>query len=417
MSKPRVVIIGGGFGGLTAAQGLRYAPVDIVLVDRTNHHVFQPLLYQVATAALSPADIASPLRTILRAQRNVRVVMNEVLGIDRAKRLVVLPDENLTFDYLIVSPGTQPAYYGHEEWAPHAPGLKTLPDALRIRERIFLSFEQAERFIGTPDAARYLTFCIVGGGSTGVEIAGALAEIAHKSVLPDFHALRPNAITILLLEAGNRIMSGFHPDLSSRAQRFLEQLGVVVRLNTPVTEVTDQGLYAGGIFVETVNVIWAPGNTASPILQSLHVPLTRQGQVLVQHDLSIPGDPSIFVIGDAAHCLDADGHPLPALAPVAMQQGRYVADLIKRQMAVQDRRPFQFVDRGMMATIGKAKAVAQIGWFRTAGLLAWLLWSLVHIFFLIGFRNRFRVMFEWIWYYLTFRPGARLIYSKMRREE
>ncbi|MGH7233674.1 MAG: NAD(P)/FAD-dependent oxidoreductase [Nitrospiraceae bacterium] len=413
MSKPRVVIIGGGFGGLTATQALRRAPVDIVLIDRTNHHLFQPLLYQVATAALSSGDIASPLRTILRSQLNVRVVMSDVLTIDRAKRVVTLAHQTLAFDYLIVSPGTQPSYFGHDQWETHAPGLKTLPDALRVRERILLSFEQAERFIGMPEARPYLTFCVVGGGATGVELAGALAEITLKSVLPDFHALRANEIQILLLEAGTRILPSFHHDLSTKAQRLLEELGVQVRLNTSVTEVTDRGVYVGGAFIETVNVIWAPGNIASPLLRSLQVPVNRQGQVMVEPDLSIPGDPSIFVIGDAAFCLDTECHPLPALAPVAMQQGRYVAGLIQDQVPGKDRRPFRFLDRGTMATIGKAKAVAQIGRFRTAGLFAWLLWSLVHIFFLIGFRNRFRVMSEWIWYYLTFRPGARLIHSRL----
>jgi NADH dehydrogenase len=415
--RPRVVIIGGGFGGLTAAQSLRGAPVEVTLVDRTNHHLFQPLLYQVATAALSPADIASPLRTILRTQANARVMMDEVTAVDRRARVVRLTNGELPFDYLIMSPGTRHSYFGHDEWETHAPGLKTLTDALTIRERILLSFEQAERVVRTPDARRYLTFCIVGGGSTGVELAGALAEIARKSIVPEFHSLRPDDLTLLLLEAGPRIMAGFHHDLSRKGQRMLERLGVEVRLNCPVTSVTERGVYAGGQFIETVNIIWAPGNAPSPILRSLEVPLGPQGHVLVEKDLSIPGDPSIFVIGDAALCFDADGVALPALAPVAMQEARYVGRLIRELVPPEHRRPFQYVDRGTMATIGMAKAVAQIGGVRTAGLLAWLLWSLVHIFFLIGFRNRFRVMFEWVWYYLTFRPGARLILSKMSDEK
>jgi NADH dehydrogenase len=412
MTQPRVVIIGGGFGGLTAAQSLQRAPVHITLVDRTNHHVFQPLLYQVATAALSPGDIASPLRTILRLQSNVRVVMNDALAIDRVRRLVRLPNEELPFDYLVVAPGTRHSYFGHDEWELHAPGLKTLTDAFRIRGRILMSFEQAEKTLSAADARKYLTFCIVGGGPTGVELAGALAEMACRSIVPEFRSFRCEDIRLLLLESEDRILSGFHPDLSVKAQRFLEKLGVQVRLNSRVTEVTEKGLVASGTFIETVNVIWAPGNIAPPILRSLNVPLGRQGHVIVGKDLAIPGDPFIFVIGDAALFLGADGHPLPALAPVAMQQGRYVGDLIARQIPPGQRRAFRYIDRGTLATIGKAKAVAQIGRFRTAGLFAWLLWCFVHIFFLIGFRNRFRVMSEWIWYYLTFRPGGRLIYSK-----
>jgi NADH dehydrogenase len=417
MTQPQVVIIGGGFGGLTAAQSLRRAPVRVVLVDRTNHHVFQPLLYQVATAALSPGDIASPLRTILRSQWNVRVVMNEVTAVDRARRQVILRDDTLTFDYLIVAPGTRHSYFGHDEWAHHAPGLKTLADALRIREQVLLSFEEAERRVNTPEARKYLTFCIVGGGPTGVELAGALAEIACRSIAPDFHSLRPEDISLALLEADSRILAGFHPELSAKAQRLLEELGVEVRLNSPVTDVTEHGVHAGGTFIETVNVIWAPGNAAPVLLRSLEVPLGPQGHVLVEKDLSIPGDPSIFVIGDAALILDANGQPLPALAPVAMQQARYVARLISHQVPSGEREAFRYVDRGSLATIGKAKAVAEIGRFRTAGVFAWLVWSVVHIFFLIGFRNRFRVMSEWIWYYLTFRPGARLIYSRMPPRE
>ncbi len=417
MTQPQVVIIGGGFGGLTAAQSLRRAPVRIVLVDRTNHHLFQPLLYQVATAALSPGDIASPLRTILRSQRNVRVVMNEVTAIDRTRRQVILRDDTLAFDYLIVAPGTRHSYFGHDEWAQHAPGLKTLADALKIREQVLVSFEQAERRLNTPEARKYLTFCVVGGGPTGVELAGALAEIACRSIAPDFPSLRPEQISLVLLEAGSRILTGFQPELSAKAQRLLEELGVEVWLNSPVTDVTEHGVHAGGIFIETVNVIWAPGNVAPVLLRSLEVPLGRQGHVLVEKDLSIPGDPSIFVIGDAALILDVNGHPLPALAPVAMQQAKYVARLISYQVPSEEREAFRYVDRGRLATIGKAKAVAEIGRFRTAGMFAWLVWSVVHIFFLIGFRNRFRVMSEWVWYYLTFRPGARLIYSRMPPEE
>lgn len=412
MATPRVVIVGGGFGGLTAAQALRRAAVEIFLIDRTNHHLFQPLLYQVATAALSPADIASPLRGIFRGQRNVRVMMSEVLRIDRARRQVVLPDGTVTFDYLILAPGSRHSYFGHDEWEAHAPGLKTLNDALVIRERTLLALERAERLGPDPQRRRYLTFAVVGGGPTGVELAGALAEIARETVLPDFPSLRADEMTVYLLEAGPRILSGFHPSLAEKAQRTLEKLGVTVSVNAPVTAVSDEGVQAGGRFIDTATALWAPGSVAPSFLQSLDVPLDKQGHVYVEKDLSIPEDPCIFVIGDAAHATDRQGNPLPALAPVAMQQARYVARLIERQSQRSDRPPFVYHDRGSLATIGKGRAIAEIGRFRTSGVVAWVLWALVHIYFLIGFRNRFRVMSEWIWYYLTNQPGARLIHGR-----
>ena len=407
--KPHVVIVGGGFGGLTAAQRLRDAPVNVVLIDRTNHHLFQPLLYQVATAALSPGDIASPLRTILHRQRNVRILMNEVLGVDRAKRIVRLREADVPYDYLILAPGSRHSYFGKEQWGKFAPGLKTLADALSIREQMLLSFEHAERVLSNSDAEKYLTFVIVGGGPTGVELAGAIAEIARASILPNFPLIRSSDLHILLIEAGGRILMAFDESLAAKAARVLADLGVEVRLNTRVTEVNQRGVSAGGRFIETANVIWAAGNEAPPLLRTLGVPLDPQGMAFVEADLSVAGDPSIFIIGDAARAIDAKGQPLPALAPVAIQQGRYVADLIARRVPSGSRPPFVYKDRGMLATIGKAHAVAQIGRLRTVGVLAWLLWSLVHIFFLIGFRNRLRVMFEWAWYYVTRKPGARLI--------
>ena len=407
--KPRVVIIGGGFGGLTTAQSLRRAPVDIVLIDRTNHHLFQPLLYQVATAALSPGDIASPLRTILQRQRNVRILMNEALAVDRTKRIVRVMDTDVPYDYVVLAPGSRHSYFGKEQWARFAPGLKTLADALSIREQMLLSFEHAERVLSSSNTHQYLTFVIVGGGPTGVELAGAIAEIARASILPDFPLLQSSDIHVLLIEAGGRILTGFDESLAVKAGRVLADLGVDVRLNTRVTEVNERGVSAGGRFIETTNVIWAAGNEASPLLRTLGVPLDPQGRVPVEADLSVSGDPSIFVIGDAARAIDAQGRLLPALAPVAMQQGRYVANLIAGRVPSGSRLPFVYQDRGMLATIGKAHAVAQIGPVRSVGVLAWLLWSLVHIFFLIGFRNRLRVMFEWAWYYVTRRPGARLI--------
>ena len=406
MNQRRVVIIGGGFGGLTAAQALAGAKADVVLVDRTNHHVFQPLLYQVATAALAPTDIATPLRTILR--RRVRVLLNEAIAVDRASRTVRLQEGALSFDCLVLAPGSRHSYFGHDEWERVAPGLKTLADAVRIRERTLLAFEHAER-VPKVAARRYLTFVIVGGGPTGVEVAGAIAEIARRSILPDFPLIESSDIRVVLLEAGDRILPAFEPRLSADAKQVLEELGVEVRLRTRVTEVADWGVSIGSERIESANVIWAAGNEASPLLRSLGVPMDKQGRVEVGPDLSIPGDPWIFVIGDGARAGGPHGEPLPALAPVAMQQGRYVARLIREGAATQSRRPFVYHDRGMLATIGKAHAVAQIGPIRTVGVLAWLLWSVVHIFFLIGFRNRVRVMFEWAWYYLTRHPAARLI--------
>jgi NADH dehydrogenase len=404
MAGKRVVIIGGGFGGLTAAKALR--DTDVVLIDRTNHHLFQPLLYQVATAALSPGDIAWPLRTMFRGQPRVRVVMDEALSIDRKERQVLLRDEPpLPFDVLIVAPGSRHSYFGHDAWESSAPGLKTMADAVQLREKMLQAFEEAER------ARHPLTFVIVGGGPTGVELAGALAEIGRKAVGPDFPLLKMQDLTILLVEAGPRILPAFTPDLSARAAAALRRMGVTIRVNSPVTDIQQDGLTIGHEFIRATDMIWAAGNKASPLLNSLAAPQDGIGRIEVRSDLSIPGDPDIFVVGDAASCVGTDGHPLPALAPVAMQQGRYVACLINRGTAADQRTPFTYADRGMLATIGRAQAVAQIGPFRFAGLFAWLLWCVVHIFFLIGFRNRVRVMLEWMWYYVTFKPGARVIYN------
>jgi NADH dehydrogenase len=336
--------------------------------------------------------------------------MNDAVAVNRLTRTVRLGDgSDLAFDYLILAPGSRHSYFGQEQWEKLAPGLKTLADAVNIREHILLSFERADRSNKADDLQKYLTFAIVGGGPTGVELAGAIAEIARQSIMPDFRGFKPEDIRLVLLEAGDRILPGFDQRLSVGAQAVLEKLGVDVRLNTRVTDVTQQGVVAGGEMIQTANVIWAAGNEANPLLRSVGAPIDRQGRVCVERDLSVPGDAMMFVIGDAACALDAEGHALPALAPVAMQQGRYVARLIRENILPASRPPFVYHDRGTMATIGKAKAVAQIGPIRTIGMMAWLLWSLVHIFFLIGFRNRLRVMFEWAWYYVTLRPGARVI--------
>ena len=414
MERKRVVIIGGGFGGLTAAKSI--VRFDLVLIDRTNHHLFQPLLYQVATAALSPGDIAWPLRTMFRSQHNVHVMMDEVVSIDRPARLVsVRNGPPIPFDILVVAPGSRHAYFGHDEWESFAPGLKTMTDAVRLREKMLFAFEEAERRRAATGTHEPLTFVIVGGGPTGVELAGALAEIGRKAMGPDFPSLRLDDISILLVEGGPRILPGFSEDLSEKATNALTRMGVTIRLKSLVNEVRENGVKIGEEFVPSTSVIWAAGNKASPLLNTLSVPQDVSGRVKVQSDLTIPGDPWIFVIGDGAHCVGKDSKPLPGVAPVAMQQGRYVAKLIDQQTPPERRRPFAYSDRGMLATIGRAKAVAQIGPLHVSGLFAWLLWCIVHIFFLIGLRSRVRVMSEWMWYYVTFKPGARLLFEQPAR--
>ncbi|MBX3303955.1 MAG: NAD(P)/FAD-dependent oxidoreductase [Nitrospira sp.] len=408
MIRKRLVIIGGGFAGMTAARFLH--DVDVVLIDRTNHHVFQPLLYQVATAALSPSDIAWPLRTLFRSQPNIRVVMDDVLSIDRAARVVRLRDSApIAFDALIVAPGSRHAYFGHDEWEALAPGLKTMADAVHLRERMLLAFEVAERQRAETGTQNRLTFVIVGGGPTGVELAGSLIEIGRRAMGPDYPHLRIEDLSIVLVEAGSRVLPGFDPKLSAKALTVLERMGVTVKLNNPVSAVRSDGVMVGNEWIPSANVIWAAGNKASPLLNTLMAPQDSCGRVKVRPDLTIPDDPWIFVVGDAAHCLDRDGNPLPGIAPVAMKEGQYVATVINEDLKPEQRPPFTYTDRGMLATIGRAQAVAQLGPFRASGLAAWTLWCIVHIFFLIGLRNRIRVMSEWTWYYLTFKPGARLL--------
>jgi NADH dehydrogenase len=409
MAYKRVIIIGGGFGGLTAARSIRHA--DVTLIDRTNHHLFQPLLYQVATTALSPGDIAWPLRTLFRSQPNVRVIMDDVVSVDRAARMVYLQDSSpIAFDRLIVAPGSRHAYFGHDEWESSAPGLKTMADAVQLREKMLLAFEDAERRRTSTGIQSQLTFVIVGGGPTGVELAGALAEIGRKAMGPDFPNLRLEDLSILLVEAGPRILPGFDTTLSAKAATALARMGVTVKLNHSVNAVQTDGVMIGPEWVPSVNIIWAAGNRASPLLNTLASPQDSYGRIKVRPDLTVPDDPWIFVIGDAAHSVGHDEKPLPGVAPVAIQQGRYVANLIDQDVAPDQRPLFVYADRGMLATIGRAQAVAQFGSVRATGLVAWLLWCVVHIFFLISFRSRFRVMSEWVWYYLTFKPGARLIF-------
>ena len=409
MAQPRVVIVGGGFGGLYAAKAMARLPVSITLVDRKNHHTFQPLLYQVATAALSPADIASPIRGILRRERNVEVLLGEVTAFDLPARRVLCRDFALDYDYLIVAAGVRHAYFGHEEWEPLAPGLKTLEDALEIRRRVLLAFEMAEREAATGVPLTPLNFTIVGAGPTGVELAGALSEIARKALLKNFRSIDPARARILLLEAGPRILATYPEDLARSALQQLERLGVEVRTNCKVTAVEPGGLRLGESFLPSAVNLWAAGVQASPLGAALGGEVDRAGRVRVQPDLSLPGRPEVFVIGDLAAGADEAGRPLPGVAPVAIQQGRAVAENLRREFRGQPRRPFHYIDRGNLATVGRAAAVADFGRLRLSGFLAWVTWLTVHILWLIGFRNRLLVGIQWAWSYLTYQRGIRLI--------
>ncbi len=403
-----VVIVGGGFGGLYAAFALGRQPVRVTLVDRRNYHLFQPLLYQVATAGLSPGDIAQPIRHILRSPA-VTVLLAEATAVEVAGRRLLLADGALEYDYLILATGTSHAYFGHDEWRAWAPGLKDIEDALEIRRRVLLAFEAAER---EPDAARrqaLLTFVIVGGGPTGVELAGALAEIARDALARDFRAIDPTQARIVLLEAGPRLLPAFSEASSAAAARALARLGVAVRTATAVTRVAPGRVVAGAAEIPAETVLWAAGVTASPLARTLGVPLDRVGRVLVEPDLSIPGRPEVFVIGDLAAFLHQGGTPLPGMAPVATQMGRHAARTILRAVRGEPREPFRYWNKGIMATIGRHAAVVEAGRLRLSGPVAWLFWVVVHIFFLIGFRNRLLVMVEWAWAYVTFNRGVRLI--------
>ncbi len=410
MAHPHVVILGGGFGGLAAARGLRRAPVRVTLVDRRNHHLFQPLLYQVATAGLNPSDIAEPIRRILRKQRNANVILAEAASIDLPGKRVILADGEVAYDFLIVATGATHSYFGKDEYARVAPGLKTLEDALEIRRRVLLAFEAAER---EPDAARrvaWLTFAIVGGGPTGVELAGALGEIAHHALARDFRNIDPSSARIVLLEGGLRILPTFPPDLSEAAVRQLARLGVEVRASAHVSGINAEGasIGAGGERLAAQTVLWAAGVAASPIARSLGVPLDRAGRVLVRSELTVPGRDEVFVIGDLA-ALEQDGAPIPGVAPAAIQEGVHAARAIVRALRGEPRLPFRYANQGMLATIGRAAAVADFGRVRLSGLLAWWAWLVIHIAKLIGFRNRLLVLFGWAWTYATYDRGARLI--------
>jgi len=415
LSEPHVVVVGAGFGGLNAVQALARAPVRITVVDRRNHHLFQPLLYQVATAALSPADIAYPIRAILRRQKNATVLLADAVSVDRSARELVLSDGRLGFDYLVLATGVRHAYFGHDSWEKSAPGLKSLEDALEIRRRILLAFERAERETNAARRRALLTFVIVGGGPTGVELAGAIAEISRHVLVSDFRAIDPRESSIQVLEAGPRILPTFPPSLAGKAQRALERLGVQVRTGCPVREVDASSVEAGDSRIAAATILWAAGVRASPIAWGLDVPLDGAGRVLVEPDLSIPGDRRIFAIGDVATLISQTGKPLPGVAPVAIQQGRHVAENVKRDLAGRSRRPFRYRDKGSLAVIGRAQAIADLGRVRISGYLAWLAWCFIHILFLVGFRNRAVVLFEWAWAYFTDQRGARLITGPIDR--
>jgi NADH dehydrogenase len=413
-SIPRVVIIGAGFGGLQAAKKLGNKKINVTLIDENNHHLFQPLLYQVASSALSPGEIAVPIRTIIRGYKNIHSIMSKAISIDKIRRIVYLEDGEIEYDYLILAPGARHSYFGNDEWEKYAPGLKNLNDALKIREKMLYSFELAERNYNSKDYLKYLTFVIVGGGPTGVEMAGAIAEIGRKTMLPDFPIIKDEDIKVILIESGSRLLHSYHEELSAYTEKSLKDLGVDVKLNTRISNVGDGFVTANNIMIETENVIWAAGNAASPILKTLDTNLDNMGRVIVESDMSIQGYPNIFVIGDAAFHKNPDGSITPGIAPAANQQAIYVANNLLKNSNSSRNKPFVYFDKGSMATIGKAKAVAMIGNTKLKGFSAWLLWSFIHIFFLIDFRNRFRVMTEWIWFYLTNRPGARLIVNRKR---
>ena len=406
---PHVLVIGGGFAGLWATRALASAPVRITLVDRCNHHLFQPLLYQVATAGLSSPDIAAPLRHILRKQRNVEVRLAEVRNIDPTDKQVTLDDgSTLDFDYLLLASGATHAYFGHDEWARHAPGLKTLDDALQLRRHLLLAFERAEAEPDPELRAAWLSFAIVGGGPTGVELAGTLAEIARHTLKNEFRTINPSDARVRLVEAGPRVLSSFPEDLSEKARRQLEKLGVEVSTGTAVSDINESGYRLGDVFVPARTVVWAAGVSASPLAKSLAVPLDRAGRVSVLDDLSAPGHPDIFVAGDLASLQQA-GKPVPGVAPAAKQMGRHVAAVIRARLAGKPAPAFHYRDFGNLATIGRMAAIVHFGRLKLSGLLAWWFWLGAHVFFLIGFRNRLVVLLNWAWAYWSYQRGARII--------
>jgi NADH dehydrogenase len=412
-SRPRIVILGGGFGGMMVARHLRRAEADVLLIDRTNHHLFQPLLYQVATASLAPSDITAPIRHILHNQHNATVLLGDVQEIDIEQRVVYVDPERRAepFDYLVVATGTRHSYFSHPEWEPFAPGLKSIEDAIVIRNRFLTAFEMAEKTTSVEERREWLTFVIVGGGPTGCELAGVMQEIARRALRKDFRHVDTRDTQVILLEAGPRILSAFPESLAAHARRDLEKLRVEVRTQSAVTHIDAHGVYVGDETIKTRNVFWAAGNTAASPARSLGVPLTKNGQVIVERDLSIPGHRTVFVVGDLAYAIQRNGKPAPGVAQVAMQEGRVVARNILADLRHEPRRDFNYLNKGDLATIGRAKAIANLfgGRFQLTGLPAWLLWSLIHITYLIGFRNRLSVLLQWAYAYVTYQRGVRLI--------
>jgi NADH:ubiquinone reductase (H+-translocating) len=408
-ARHRVVIVGAGFAGLSAAQGLSRADADIVIIDRQNHHLFQPLLYQVATAGLSPADIASPIRSILRSQANAEVVLAEVTGVDLDGRAVIMGDRRMAYDTLILATGASHAYFGRDEWAAVAPGLKTIDDATALRRKILIAFERAETEPDADERRRLQTFVVIGGGPTGVEMAGAIAELAKRTMAADFRHIDPRRTRVVLIEGGQQLLAAFDPTLSEKARKALEKIGVDVRLGRPVTGCDSNGVSFGDSRIDSRTIVWAAGVQASPAGLWLGAETDRAGRVKVAADLTLPGHPEVFVIGDTAHAVKIDGKPLPGIAPVAKQQGKNAARRIIARLSGGSLPDFRYRDSGAMATIGRKSAVAHIGRLRLSGLLAWLIWCVAHVYFLIGFRNRFIVAASWMWNYVTFQRGARLI--------
>ena len=416
-APPRVVIIGAGFGGLEAAKHLGNKPVRVTVIDRTNYHLFQPLLYQVATAALSPADIAAPIRGILSKYENIDVILAEAQGVDIEARVVHIAEGSIPYGYLIIATGSRHSYFGHDEWEKIAPGLKSLEDAVEIRRRILLAFEFAEKTTDPEARAAAMNFVIIGGGPTGVEMAGAIAEIARETLAKDFRHIDPSTARVILVEGDKRVLSSYPEDLSAKALEQLKELGVEVITGTHAQNLTDQGLEVAGKFIPCRVKIWAAGNTASFVGKTLGLPVDRVGRVIVQEDLTIPSHPEVQVIGDLANFTSKDGKPLPGVSAVAIQQGRHAAKNILHMVAGARPQRFYYWDKGSMATIGRNRAVADLNFIHFSGFLAWLTWLFVHILYLVGFRNRVAVLFQWAWAYLTFNKGARLITRNFQAEQ
>ncbi len=416
VNRPRVVVIGAGFGGLNAAKALARVPVDVTVIDRKNHHTFQPLLYQVALAVLSPAEIASPVRTILRGAPNIEVLLGDVTGFDLQKRLVRLEGMELPYDYLVLAAGATHAYFGHPEWEEFAPGLKTLEDALEIRRRVLLAFENAEREVIAHRSALPLTFVVVGAGPTGVELAGAISDIAGRHLTKEFRGIDPRQSRIILLEGGPRVLPTYPENLSASAERQLKEMGVEVRTNALVTDIQQGIVSVGKEKIPAAVILWGAGVSASPLGRMLNSPTDKAGRVMVQPDLSVPGHPEVFVIGDLVSARRSNGQQVPGVAPAAIQMGRFAARQIKQTIEGKPREKFEYLDKGSLATIGRSRAVADFGRWQISGYFAWLAWLLIHLLFLIGFRNRLFVMTEWAWAYFTYNHGARLITDPMDKE-